>query len=128
MRVHRKLVLLLTRDAVFLRDILAGNSHMVVVVDVPQPVVHHRIDDLRITQAISFSCLREQIRSVGHRFHSARDYDGTVFGLDRLRCEGDCFESGAANFVYSHGTYFGSETTEDRRLPSGILAEPRRDY
>ena len=48
MRVERELVLLLARDSVFLCNILAGNPHVVVVVDVPQTVVNHRVDDLRI--------------------------------------------------------------------------------
>ena len=41
MRVERKLILFFARDAVFLRHILAGDSHVVVVVNVPQAVMDH---------------------------------------------------------------------------------------
>src|SRR5260221_1090174 len=38
MRVHRKLILLFSSDAIFLRNVLSGNPHVVVVVNVPQSI------------------------------------------------------------------------------------------
>ena len=128
MRVQRELVLLLARDAVFFRDVLAGDAHVVVVVNVPQAVVHHGVDDLRIAQTISFARLRQKIGSVGHRFHAAGDDDGTVFGLDRLRRECDCFQSGAANLVDGHGTYLRRQSAEDCGLARGILSQSGGDH
>ena len=78
MRVHGKLVLLFARDAVLLGDVLAGDAHVVVVVDVPQAVVHHGVDDLRIAEAISLARLRQKIRRVGHGLHAAGDDDGLL--------------------------------------------------
>jgi len=101
---------------------------VIVVVDVPKAVVHHGIDDLRVSQAISFSRLRQQIGSVGHRFHSASNHHGTVSGLYCLGRESNCFESGATDFVYGHGTYFRSKASEDCRLPRRILTQSGGDY
>ena len=128
MRVKRELVLLLAGDAVFLRDVLAGDAHVVVVVNIPQAIVHHGVDDLRIAQTISFARLRQKIRGVGHRFHTAGDDDGTVFRLDRLCRECDCFESGATNLVDGHGTHFRRQSAENCGLTRGILSQPGRDH
>ena len=57
MRVDGVLVLLFARDAVLLGDVLAGVAHVVVVVDVPQAVVHHGVDDLAVAQAIALARL-----------------------------------------------------------------------
>ena len=92
-RVHRKLILLFARDAILFRNVLARDSHVVVVVDIPKPVVHHRVDHLRVSQTVSLARLWQKIRSVGHRFHSARHDDRTVSCLHRLRCERDGFQS-----------------------------------
>ena len=69
----------------------------------------------------------KKIGSVGHRFHSASDDDGTVSGLHRLRCERDGFQSGATNFVDCHGTCRGRQSAEDCGLPRGILTESGGD-
>jgi hypothetical protein len=44
-----ELVLLRARDVVFLRNILGGRAHVVLVVHVPQAVDDHRVDELRVT-------------------------------------------------------------------------------
>ena len=123
-RVHGELILLFARDAVFFRNVLAGDAHVVVVVNIPKPVVHHGIDDLTVAQTISFSRLRQQIGSVRHGFHAARNHDGTVSGLHRLRCESHRFQSRATNFVDCHGTCGWRQSAEDCRLAGGILSQP----
>src|ERR1700678_3465430 len=121
MRVEGEVVLLFAADFIFLGDVLAGDAHVVVVVNIPEAVVHHGVDDLRVAQTISFARLRQEIRSVGHRFHSACDHDGTVSGLHGLRCESYGFESGATNFVDCHGTCRGRQSAVDGGLARGIL-------
>ena len=92
MRVDRKLILLLAGDAVLFGNILPRHSHVIVVINIPEPVVDHGVHDLCIADTIALARLRKQIRRVGHRFHSARDNDGAVPGLDRLGCEPHSFE------------------------------------
>jgi hypothetical protein len=80
-----------------------------------------------VAQAVSFARLRQKIRSVGHRFHAARNDHGTVSRLHRLRRESHCFQSGAANLVDCHGTCRGRQSAEDCGLPRGILSESGGD-
>src|SRR5581483_2195950 len=76
-----------------------------------------------VPETIALASVGKKIRRVGHRFHSTCNHDGTVTGLNRLRRKRDCFQSRAANLVYSHGTYFGRQAAEDRSLARGILSE-----
>ena len=66
MRVHGELVLLFTGYAVFFSDVLARHAHVVVVVNIPEAVVHHGVDDLRIAQSVSFASLRQEVGSIRH--------------------------------------------------------------
>ena len=66
-------VLLFARDPVLLGNILAGVAHVIVVVNVPQAVMNHRVDDLLIAQTESFARVRQKIRSIGHALHAAGD-------------------------------------------------------
>src|SRR5579859_293030 len=125
--VDGELVLLLASDAVLFGDVLAGDPHVVVVVDIPEAVVDHGVDDLRVTETVSLARLREKIGSVGHGFHAAGHDDGTVSGLHRLRGESDRFQSRAADLVDCHGTCRGRESSEDCGLARGILAESGGD-
>src|SRR6266849_35624 len=127
-RVQRVFVLLLAGDAVLFRHVFTGHAHVVVVVNVPQPVVHHRVHNLRIAQPVSFARLGQQIRSVGHRFHSARDHDLAVAGLDRLRAERNCLQSGAADLVDGHRPHLGRQSAIERRLPRRVLSQTGGDH
>ncbi len=93
MRVQGELILLLALDAILLGNILTRDPHVVVVVNIPQPIVHHGVDDLRVAQAVSLARLRQQVGSVGHGFHAARDHDRTISCLHRLRRKGHRFQS-----------------------------------
>src|SRR6516162_5051177 len=125
MRVHSELILLFAGDAVFFGDVLAGDAHVVVVVNVPEAIVHHGVDDGGVAEPITLTRLRQKIGGVGHRLHAAGEDDGTVAGLYRLRRESDGFQPGATDLVDCHGTYLGGETTEDCGLTRGVLTEPR---
>src|SRR6266702_451208 len=96
-------------------------------VNVPEAVADHRVDNLSVAQAVSFARLRKKIRRVGHGLHPSGYNYCAIPRLYRLRCEADCFQSGAANFVYSHGTHFRRQSAVNRRLPRWILAESRGD-
>ena len=127
MRVDGEFILLFASDVVFLGDVLSSDAHVVVVVDIPKAVVNHGVDELLVAKAVSLARLHEEIRRVGHRFHSSGDDDGTVICLNGLRGESDSFESRATNLVYSHGTYFRRQTSEDGGLARWILTESSGD-
>ena len=93
MRIYRKLVLLLARDAVLLGNVLAGDPHVVVVVNIPQAVADHGIDYLRVAETESFARLRQKIRGVGHRLHAAGYNYCAIAGFDSLLGKRDGFQS-----------------------------------
>ena len=52
LRLQRKLILLLARDTEFLCDVFCGSTHVVLIVDIPQTIVDHRIDQLGIALSL----------------------------------------------------------------------------
>src|ERR1700733_14829153 len=103
MRVERVEILLLAGDAMLLGNVFSGDAHVVVVVDLPQPVVNHGIDDQRITHAEAAAPLGEEIGCVGHGFHATGDHDLRVAGLDSLHGQTHRLQPGTADLVDGHG-------------------------
>ena len=128
MRIQRKLILLLARDLVLFRNVLAGDAHVIVVVNIPQTILDHGINDLRIAQAIALARLRQKIRRVGHGFHATGDHDFAVAGLNGLRAQCDSLQSRAAHFIDCHSTDFRRQAAENRRLARGILSQAGGDH
>jgi hypothetical protein len=95
-------VLFLARDVPFLCDVLGRYAHVVVVIDIPQPVDDHRVDELAIhhTQAVAGTVQR--MRGQAHALLSARDHDFRIAGLDRLRGKMGGFQPGTTDFVDGH--------------------------
>ncbi len=122
-RAHGIFVLLLACNAIFLRDVLARHAHVVVVVNVPEAVIHDGIDDLRIPEPIAFTRLREQIRCVCHGFHSACHNNLSVAGLDGLGRQRHGFQSRTTNLVDGHCPDSIIQSTTQRRLARGILSQ-----
>jgi hypothetical protein len=79
-----ELVLLVARDALGLLAAvrLGGGAHGHVVELVPQAVVHHRVDDLLVADAVAAPGTGEQVGGVGHGLHAAGDDDVGLAGLD----------------------------------------------
>jgi hypothetical protein len=55
-------VLLLARDAVLPGHVLGGDAHVVLVVDVPQPVLDHRVDQLPVAHALAVARVGQHVR------------------------------------------------------------------
>src|SRR5690606_15574047 len=76
-----ELVLRLPRERVPGGARLGARAHVLVVVDVPQPVVDQRVDDLRVAQAQAAAGAGQEVGSVRHRLHTAGHHDLGVAGL-----------------------------------------------
>ena len=111
MRLECVGILLLSGDAVFLSDILAGQTHVVVVEDIPKAIVNHRVDDLRVAHAKAVAALRQQVGCVAHGLHATGDDDLRVTGLDRLDGETDGLEARAADLVDGERADFRRQAT-----------------
>ena len=60
----RKRVLVFAGEPVLLRDQVAAIAHVHLVVGIPEPVVHHRIDDLLIAHAVAAARTRHEVGRV----------------------------------------------------------------
>ena len=125
MALQRKSILLLPRDAVLFRNKFGGDAHVKIVIYVPQTVAHHRIHDFRISVPVTGACARQQVRTIRHRFHAARDHDFGFAEHYPLRREAHGLQSRAANFVDRHRRDAHVESRAQARLPRGILSEAR---
>ena len=65
-------VSLLTIDAALAGDRLARVPHVLVIVDIPQPIMEHAVEQLGVPHLGSCAPLHEKVRRIGHRFHSTR--------------------------------------------------------
>ena len=124
MAVQRELVLLLPRDAVFLGYQLARNAHVIIFVNVPQAVRDHRIENFLIAQPKPASRALQQVGTVRHGLHPARNHHFRLAKLNRLRRQRYRFQSRSANFIDRHCRNARIEPTAQRRLPRRILSQP----
>ena len=127
-RTERQWILHRARDAVLLGDLLAGDAHVEVVVDVPQAVPDHRVDQLAVAEAHARARFRQQVRRVAHALHAAGDDHFGIARADRLGREHHALEARAADLVDREGADAVGNPGLARRLTSGVLAEPRLQH
>jgi hypothetical protein len=114
-------VLLLAGDVELPRDELAGVAHVVVVVDVPETVEDHPVEQLSVPEPLPGARLGQVVGRVGHRLHAAGHDDLGVAGPDGLRRERDRLEAGPADLVHRHRGNRHAEAGPDRGLAGRIL-------
>ena len=88
----------------------------------PQPVVDHRVNHLAVAHARAEACLGEQVRRLGHGFHTARDDDFDLAGADQLVGKRDRVDAGETNLVNRDRRHLLGDSGLDRGLPGGDLA------
>ncbi len=117
-------VLALTGDLGLLVVVLGGEPHGDVVERVGQAVVHHRVDQGAIAEAVAGPGPRQQVRRLGHRLHAAGHHDVGVPGPDHLVRQVDRVEAGEAHLVDGVGRHAQGDPAFDRGLPGCDLALP----
>ena len=71
----RSVVLRLAVEAGGGRVLLGAGAHGHLVEGAEQAVVHHRVDDRLVAEAVALAGPGEQVRGLGHRLHAAGDDD-----------------------------------------------------
>ena len=123
-----ELVLRRAGDVVLAGDQLGGVAHVEVLVDIPQAVGDHHVDELVVAKAHPLARVAQEIGRVGHRLHSARDVRGAVAGADGLRGERDRLEAGAADLVDRERGDRRIEAGLERRLARRVLPDSRLQH
>ena len=98
LRAGGELVLLLAGDLPALRDVLGGVAHVVAVENVPEAVLDHRIDHLRVAHPDAVAQM-DAVRREAHALLAAGDDDLGVPIADRLKAERDGAQSRAAHLI-----------------------------
>ena len=91
------------RDAVLLRDVLGRRAHVVLVVDVPQAVGDHRVDQLPVAHAVALARVQQHVRRGAHVLLAAGDDDLGVAAAHRLRRQHHGLQARAADLVDGAG-------------------------
>ena len=125
---YRVIVLLLAGEVIFLRAEVAAGAHVDIVVNVPQAILNHGIDEFAIAQAISATGLGQQVGGQGHVFGPAGDDQFGVADLDRLSGQHDRFEAGTADLVDGRGADRRSQAGAERGLTCHVLAKTGADH
>ena len=109
--------------AVFLGHVFGGDTHVVLVVDVPQAVHDHGVHHLPVTHALAVARAVEHVRRSAHVFLSTGNHNFAVARGHRLRSQHDGFETRAANSVDGQAGNSVRETGLDDRLARRVLAD-----
>jgi hypothetical protein len=126
--LQRELVLVLARDVVLLGDALGGVAHVEVVVDLPEAVLDHGVDQDAVAQAVAGARLGHQVRRVAHALGPAGDHHlglARPDGVGRLHHR---LEPRAADEVQRPGRHRVGQTGAQRGLAADVLAEARADH
>src|SRR5262249_1998752 len=121
LRSGGELVLLLARDLPFLGDVLGGVAHVIAVEGIPQAVLDHGVDHLRVAHLGAVAQMHA-VRRLAHAFLAAGDDDLAVAELDRLRTQRHRAQARAAELVDGIGRLLDRAAGGDGRLAGRVLA------
>ena len=124
--VDGELVQLLTGDAVLVADVLSGGAHVVVVVDIPQTVVHHGVDDLVVAHAGAPAGSGDGVGSGRHILGTAGHDDVGITGHDGAGSLDHGLHAGAAHHGNGVGGDLDGHTGLQGDLTGGVLAQTGR--
>ena len=127
MRIDGKLVRILPGHVEPLCDDLSGESHVLVVEDVPESIVDHGIDHSLVIHLVSPPSSLEKVRCCGHVLHSSDCEDVVLSGFDGICCKHGCLHSGSTNSIDSERTDLNGKTCTDCSLPCRVLSETCTD-
>ena len=98
---------------------------MLVLYGAPQAVVHHRINQLGVAQAIAEPGLGQQIGRHVHVFHAAGNVEIPVAGADGAGCQHHGLQARATYFVDGQGADAGRKAAGEGGLAGRGLAFAR---
>ncbi len=98
-------------------------AHWPILERTPEAVADQGINHLLIAILVPRARSRKQVGRLAHAFHAAGDDDLGFAGADRLGCEHDRLQAGAADFVHGVRGYGIGQPSEQCRLAGRVLAD-----
>ena len=100
---------------------------MLIVVRIPEAIIDHRVDHVLVAHTEPRSGTCQEIGSIAHALHPARDDYFTVARENGLSAEHDCLHAASTDFVDRQGRHRLRQTRIDRSLPCGRLTHAGRE-
>jgi hypothetical protein len=104
--------------------LLGAGAHGHLVEGAEEAVVHHRVDDLLVADAVPGARSGQEVGRLGHGLHAAGDDDVGLAVLDHLVGEVDGVEAGQAHLVDRGGGHRHRDAGVDGGLAGRDLAGP----
>ena len=95
----REVVLRLAADPMGRGAKIAEDAHGFLSVNVPEPVVDHRVEELTVAQPVALARPGQEIRRTAHALHAAGDHEARIAESDRLVGQHDGLQAGPADLV-----------------------------
>ena len=102
--------------------LLGAGAHGHLVEGAEEAVVHHRVDDLLVADAVAGPGPGEEVGRLGHGLHAAGHHDVGLAGLDHLVGQVDGVDAREAHLVDGAGGHGHRDAAVDGRLAGGDLA------
>ena len=115
-------------DAPLIGNVLSGHAHVILVESVPQTVVDHDVDHLRVEHSRAPAGSGHGVGSQGHGFGTACDDDVSVAGLDDLSGETYAAKTGTADLIDGHCGSLLRETCCQGDLACDVLTQAGLQY
>ena len=109
-------------------NVFPGTAHVVVLVNVPEAVPDHRIDDLAVPHPVPLTGIGEEVRSIAHALHSSGNHHLLVSQHHRLGRQDHRLEAGAADFIDGQGGHRARNAPFQSSLTGRILPQARLDH
>src|SRR5208337_4922650 len=119
-------VSLLPRNSIPLSHVFTSHPHMVIMVHLPEAIKNHCVEEPCVTEPYAPAFASDDMRSVTHALHPASHDKVAIARLNRLRCQHDRLQAGAAHLVDCHSPSSKAYPRAYRRLPCRVLAESGR--
>jgi len=107
---------------------LGAQTHGAVVEGAEEAVVHHRVHDVLVADAVAGAGPREQVGSLRHRLHAPGDDDVGLTGIDHQVGQVDGVEPGQAHLVDGGGGHAHGDAGIGRGLSGGDLPRTGQDH
>ena len=127
-RAQRELVHVRAGDLELLADLVGLFAHVLAGERVGEPVVHHRVERLRVAHPVAEASLLEQVGSARHRLHAARHGQVEVAGAHCLVDDPGRAQPGRADLVDGLAGDLLRDSGLDLRLSARDLALPGLEH
>ena len=103
-------ILHLSCDTIFLSNVFCCNTHMILIESIPQTIVNHNVDHLRIVHSCTPTSTWNCIWSSTHVFCTTADNDFRFACKNLVSCKSNALQSRTTNNIDCHSCCLNRKT------------------